>query len=209
MGKIVAITGNVCAGKDTLRRMLQQEGFEYILPTTTRNPERDEQPEVDMNFVTKTVYERLVLDDTFIAEDSYTDDYGNDISYGWWRMDFDLTKPTPSNAVRLVILPVDILTNLIKTGRVIDGVIALRCNAVASIYRIAHRSNNTLDLENVRYIGDHDARWRTYEDQLQVAATEKKIPLITYWTDTLKEPLDTETVIKDLMARKLMDGGKR
>lgn len=200
MGRIVAITGNMCAGKNTLRRKLQNEGFQYILPTTTREPKYDERMDLDYNFVTGSVFDRLSTGGTFIEETYDYSDTGKELRYGWWKMDFEENEKAPTNKIQLVILPIDIAIKLVEKKK-ISAVVVLRCSPFVSFYRQIKRDKDIIDVEMVRILGNDEASWRTLQSRLYTVCTEHHCPMLTYWTDV-------ETVDPVELASKLTRKGK-
>jgi len=83
-GKVVAIVGQIAAGKTTLAQFMEGHGFRRIVTYTTRPPRVGEKDGVSYHFLTDKEFADKVQNGYFAETTSYSAKFGN-ASYGTSR----------------------------------------------------------------------------------------------------------------------------
>jgi guanylate kinase len=90
--RIVILLGSCAVGKDTIAKLLNKEGYEYVISTTTR-PIRDGESERNpYNFTDNKTFEELIKNDELIEYREYKASSGDIWYYGVENKEIDRTK---------------------------------------------------------------------------------------------------------------------
>ena len=113
MGKIVAIVGQIASGKTTLMKYMSENGFERIIPYTTR-PKRDgEKHGADYWFISPDEFAYYSERGYFAEETSYKADFGY-VRYGIFKESLE----TPDGVNKVIVLNPQGVTQLKTTGTI-------------------------------------------------------------------------------------------
>ena len=111
MGKVVAVIGQIASGKTTLAKYMSENGFERIVPYTTR-PKRDgEKHGADYWFISSDAFAYYSERGYFAEETSYEADFSH-VRYGTFKESLE----TPDDVSKILVLNPKGVTQLKDAG---------------------------------------------------------------------------------------------
>ena len=102
-GKIIILTGMSCAGKDTVRRVLEQDyygGYTNIVSHTSRPMRENEINGIDYHFVSKEEFNNMIDNNEMIEYRNYETNW-NGRGETWF---YGVKKFTPKNINYVIVM---------------------------------------------------------------------------------------------------------